>query len=162
MGLGKADENLNIKHAIVKACVDAGINNTEVAQILDYTPEHYSRVKQKVQDIQLVTTKRVNKAIKSLEYFTDIKNYQTDNRIKPSDVLKADEIVLDRAFPKVDNSQPTGYSFTQVNVNLEFLNGLKLVENDGQNSVEIDAKECEFEVKRADPEIVEAETDDPV
>jgi len=148
MALGKADENLNIKHAIVKACADAGINNTEVAAVLDYTREHYSRVKAKVQDIQLVTTKRVNKAIRSTEYFTDLKNYQgyvkktgevvePDARIKPSDVLKANEIILDRAFPKQVETQAAGNNFTQINVNLGFLNGLQMEHNESDIEAQV-------------------------
>ena len=148
MALGKADEKLPIKHAIVKACLDAGLKQTEVAKALQYNPTYITEIKKKVQDVQLITTQRVNKAIKSTEYFTDLKNYQgyvkktgevvePDARIKPSDVLKANEIILDRAFPKQAETQAAGNNFTQINVNLGFLNGLQMEHNESDIEAQV-------------------------
>ena len=164
-------EKLSDKDIKIAAYLDQGLTVTDTAKLVGLTRTRTSQIKNhKLNRYKLsLDTKLLKKTGKATHKIVD--DYLTGEllldgktpAVKPSDVLRIVEMQQDRIDPKiVDNSQPTGQSFTQVNVNLEFLNGLKLVENDGQNSVEIDAKECEFEVKRADPEIVEAETDDPV
>lgn len=86
-------------YTIIKALLDANITATETAKIMNYSREHISRLKSKLSKIQLVTPKRLKKAIQSIEYFADSKNYHKDERIKPSDTLNASKIFIDRQYP---------------------------------------------------------------
>ncbi len=101
------------KHTILNAMVKDNISTNVIAKTLGYTPEHTSRLKTKSKQYQLVTTKRIKTAVKAIEYFADVKNYQEDTRIKPSDVLAAGKEILDRSHPKQQQD-----THTAVNISL--------------------------------------------
>lgn len=87
------------RYAVIKGLLQTDVKQTEIAKLTDYTPEHISRLKKKLLNIQLVTPKRIKKAIKAVEHFANVENYQGDDRIKPSDVINASKIFLDRQYP---------------------------------------------------------------
>ena len=152
-------EKLSEKDIKIAGYLDQGLTVTDTARLVGLTRTRTSQIKNhKLNRYKLsLDTKLLKKTGKATHKIVD--DYLTGEllldgktpAVKPSDVLRIVEMQQDRIDPKmVDNSQPTGHSFTQVNVNLEFLNGLKLVENDGQNSGEIDAKTVEIDAKVVD------------
>src|SRR3989304_7963678 len=100
------------KHDIMNVIADSNISTNDISKVLNYTPEHVSRLRTQAKKNQLLTRKRIKNAIKTVDYFISNENYQGDNRIKPSDALNATRIVLDRAFP-VESIN------TNINFNLE-------------------------------------------
>ena len=100
------------KHDIMNVIADSNVSTSDIAKVLNYTPEHVSRLRTQAKKNQLLTRKRIKNAIKTVDYFISNENYQGDNRIKPSDALNATRIVLDRAFP-VESIN------TNINFNLE-------------------------------------------
>ena len=94
------------KHDIMNVIADSNVKTNDIAKALNYSVEHTSRLRTKAKKNQLLTTKRIKSAIRTVDYFITTENYQTDDRIKPSDALNASRIVIDRAFPIVENISP--------------------------------------------------------
>ena len=117
-GLGKADENLNAKHTVILAAARAGVKTNTIAEALGCAAGHVSRVKKKVSEIELVTVKRVKNALKSLDYFSNIENYKGDERIKPSDNLRASEQILSRSHPVIQQIGTKSTNFVKFNLQL--------------------------------------------
>lgn len=107
------------KYAVIKGLLQTDVTKQAIADLTGYSREHISRLSHKFKDIHILTPKRIRKAIKSVEYFTDIEKYHEDVRIKPSDVLAASKIILDRSHPVAPQSTTgaTSISYTQVNHN---------------------------------------------
>lgn len=86
-------------YRLIKELLKTNIKGVEIAKLTDYSPEHISRLKKKLLNIQLVTPKRLKKAIKSIEFLSDIDNINANDKIKPSDVIAASKIFIDRQYP---------------------------------------------------------------
>ena len=117
-GLGKADENLSARHTIIKAALDAGMTVPAIAEGMKLNEKYTYRVKKKVESIPLVTVKRVKNALKSLDYFSNIENYKGDERIKPSDNLRASEQILSRSHPVIQQIETKSTNFVEFNLQL--------------------------------------------
>lgn len=98
-------------YAIISELLKTNLKQTKIAELTGYTPEHLSVLKKKLSKIQLVTPKRIKKAIKSIEYISDVNNLNSNDKIKCADVINAAKIFLDRQYPEnkinlgIDNSQ---------------------------------------------------------
>src|SRR3990167_8611658 len=134
------------KHDIMNVIADSNISTNDISKVLNYTPEHVSRLRTQAKKNQLLTRKRVKNAIRTVDYFISNENYQGDDRIKPSDSLNASRIVLDRAFP-VESIN------TNVNLNLE--SSIDLEKYRLSNALQVSSKS----LQSSDKDVIDVSTD---
>lgn len=92
------------KRQTMKQMITANITPSSIARALNYSREYVSRVKGQLLKNPLLERKMVKQAVRNVQYF-NVENYKQDKRMRPSDVLHASEIVLNRAFPVVSHHE---------------------------------------------------------
>lgn len=118
------------RQVLLNEMIAGNVKSSVIAKSLNYSMQHVSRAKSNLLKNPLLKSKLIKQSVKNVEHF-NIANYEKDNRIKPSDVLHASEIVLDRAFPKVSKSESVSIQInSDIDMSKYINNKCQIIEHD--------------------------------
>jgi len=117
----RTDPEKDRKHAAYAAMVAQGMSKSQAAITLGYSLGSIGAldkaIENKSQKIGLLTESRIKRAYKVVDRLMAGKGVGTAEIVKDSTVLKAAEMVIERADPKVQETGNTNITFTQINLN---------------------------------------------
>lgn len=109
------------RQTAVKILSESGLPLSEIGKILGVSRARVWQLKEKTKDFNPISAKRIKKAFKVFDYFSDIDTYKKDNRIRPSDCINAAKEFSDRSHPKVQIQETTSQSISLSSINLELI-----------------------------------------
>jgi hypothetical protein len=116
----KTDPEKDRKHAAYAAMIAQGMSKSQAAKTLGYSLGSIGAldkaIQNKGQKIGLLTESRIKKAYKVVDRFMSGRGIGDVETVKDSTVLRAAEMVIERADPKVQESGNTNINFTQINL----------------------------------------------
>lgn len=110
------------KHLAYQTLVNSGVSKTDACKALGYSPNSITaldkRVEAKNGKMSLVCEQNVKAAHRVVKRLMKGKKFGEIESIKDSTALRAAEVVLDRAEPKIGDHSAVSYSFTKVDLTI--------------------------------------------
>jgi hypothetical protein len=117
---GVTNKEIDNKHVAYLALINAGMTKSDALRTLGYSDNSTTAIDKaingKSERIGLLTDKRIKKAYRVIDRFMAGKGIGTVETVKDSTVMRAAEMVIERADPKVQEAGNTNICFTQINL----------------------------------------------
>jgi hypothetical protein len=110
------------KYLAFNLLIEQGISITKAAELMGYSPTYGYNLAKKIRDrgqkLSIVSEQNTRTAHRVVKRLMAAKTWGDMREVKDSTVLRAAEVVLDRAEPKNQDQAPPSISMTQYNLNM--------------------------------------------
>lgn len=118
---GRTAEDINTKHLAYKTLIQKGLTKTDACKALGYSIGSIGTldkaVGEKGQKLSIVTDETVKMAHLAVKRLAKGKTFGSIETVKDSTALRAAEVILDRAEPKIgDHQGQVNITFTKVDL----------------------------------------------